>query len=318
MRNFFIFTLFGLLGLSLPTFSQQLGRADYSQLQAKEDSLKKFAFQIVNGTEATDRFHADSQFTRMLVRALKVNNSFFYPFDSLQTISRLYSPDTTFRIFTWQVSKDENTFRRHGAIQMRTADGSLKLFPLLDNTRFTDNWLDTITNNEAWVGAIYYSIVLKKAGNTKYYTLFGYDEHNIRSTRKIVDVLSFNAQGKPVFGAPIFSFAEDTAHRPAQNRFMLEYKKEGNARIQFDEELNMIIYDHLIPENNEPQKKYTYIPDGDYEGFKWKEGRWVHIEKVFTYKLRDGEAPVAAPLGEDKLNTKPDPKPTKSKTKPKT
>ena len=49
------------------------------------------------------------------------------------------------------------------------------------------------------------------------------------------------------------------------------------------------------------KKKYTFIPDGDYEGFKWQDGKWVHIDKVFTYKLRDGEAPVGMPLTEDKL-----------------
>lgn len=314
MRNSFLIIVLGLLGLSSPSFAQRIGKSDFGLLKEKEDSLKYFANQIVNGREATDRFHADSQFTRMLVRALKTQQSFYFPFDSLETISRLYAPDTSFRIFTWQVVRDENTYRRHGAIQMRTEDGSLKLFPLLDYTRFSQNWLDTITNNEAWVGAIYYNIVLRKTGNQKYYTLFGYDEHNIRSTRKIIDVLSFNSKGQPVFGAPIFSFAEDTLRKPAQNRFMLEYKKEGNARVQFDPELDMIIYDHLIPENNEPLKKYTYIPDGDYEGFKWKEGRWVHIEKVFNYKLKDGEAPVAVPLVEDKLNVKPEPKPVKPKT----
>ena len=157
-------------------------------MQQKEDSLKNFAVQILEGRDASDRFRADSQFTRMLVRALKIPYSFSYPFDSLETISRIYSPDTSFRIITWQVVKDENTFRRHGAIQMRTSDGSLKLFPLLDNTRFSENWMDTITNNEAWVGAIYYNVVLKKLGNKKYYTLFGYDEHNMRSTRKIIAV----------------------------------------------------------------------------------------------------------------------------------
>jgi hypothetical protein len=75
--------------------------------------------------------------------------------------------------------------------------------------------------------------------------------------------------------------------------------------MQYDEEMDMIIYDHLISESNEPKKKYTYIPDGDYEGFKWKNGQWVHIDKVFTFKLKDGEAPVINPQTEDKLGGKP-------------
>ena len=37
--------------------------------------------------------------------------------------------------------------------------------------------------------------------------------------------------------------------------------------------------------------KETYIPDGDFQGFKWENGQWVHVDKVFNYKLKDGEYP---------------------------
>ena len=66
--------------------------------------------------------------------------------------------------------------------------------------------------------------------------------------------------------------------------------------------MKMIIYDHLISENNQPDKKYTYIPDGDYEGFKWENGKWLHVDKVFTFKLQDGQAPVEKPLKEGKFD----------------
>ena len=79
-----------------------------------------FAFDIVNAPEAGQRFRADSFFIRMLVRSLKIPNSFYFPFDSLQTISKLYAPDSSFRIFTWQVKKDVYVFMQRGAIQMRT------------------------------------------------------------------------------------------------------------------------------------------------------------------------------------------------------
>ncbi len=58
----------------------------------------------------------------------------------------------------------------------------------------------------------------------------------------------------------------------------------------------MIVYDHLISENDEPNDKTTYIPDGDYEGFKWVNGKWQHVDKVFTFKLEDGQAPVPDPI----------------------
>ncbi len=282
----------------------QFERTTLSYLKKKEDSLAKLGKQIVEDEEVAVRFRADSQFTRILVRALRVPNSFHFPFDSLVTISRLYAPDSAFRIFTWQVSKDADVHRRHGAIQMKTPDGSLKLFPLIDRSIIIKNQEDTVTNHEWWVGAIYYKIIKRSFNNKNFYTLFGYDEHSIRSTKKRIEVLSFDTKGNPIFGGRFFTFERDTVKKPIQSRFSIEYKKNGNARIIYDDELDMIIYDHLISESNEPAKKYTYIPDGDYEGFKWVNGKWQHIEKVFNQKLEDGQAPVVKPITEKKIPVK--------------
>jgi hypothetical protein len=213
----------------------------------------------------------------------------------------MYSPDSSFRIFTWQVSRDEDIHRRHGAIQMNTKDGALKLFPLIDRTAAINNITDTVSNNEWWIGSIYYKILLNQYKNKSYYTLLGYDENNIRSTKKRIEVLQFNEKGTPVFGGLFFDFSADTIPKKIQSRYWIEYKKNGNARMVYDEEMQMILYDHLISETNEPSKKYTYVPDGDYEGFKWENGKWKHIEKVFTFKLSEGQAPVEMPKSENKL-----------------
>src|SRR5437868_10957487 len=80
----------------------QISAAERKELHKKEDSLKTLSIAIIQGRNAEGRFAADSQFTKMLVRALKVKNSFYYPFDSLTTISRLAPDDSSFKIFTWQ------------------------------------------------------------------------------------------------------------------------------------------------------------------------------------------------------------------------
>jgi hypothetical protein len=271
--------------------------AQRPDLRAYEDSLTASGAQIVNGPAASERFEADSQFTRTLVRALKVPHSFEYPFDSLQNVSHLYAPDSSFRIFTWEVMVTEDDYRRHGAIQMRTADGSLKLYALIDRSGVIDHPLDTVTSNASWIGNIYYRMVLKKYQGKKYYTLLGYDEHNLASTRKWIEILTFDADGKPVFGGPYFTFnAGDPVHPGPITRYMIEFKKDAGARLQYDPDLDLIIVDHLISESNEDDKKYTLVPDGDYEGFRWVNGRWVHINKVFSQKLLNGQAPVPQPL----------------------
>ncbi|HEX7457921.1 MAG TPA: hypothetical protein VF301_05770, partial [Ginsengibacter sp.] len=101
----------------------QISGSERNALQKKEDSLQTLSLQIIQGRTDAERFAADSQFTKMFVRALKIKNSFYYSFDSLLTISKLVPEDSSFKIFTWQMVVNDFVTRQHGAIQMRTDDG---------------------------------------------------------------------------------------------------------------------------------------------------------------------------------------------------
>ena len=317
-----LLVLFALI-ISCKSSHAQGSKTDLNFLQQKEDSLKSYAKKIIQGINSDDRFNADSIFTRMLVRALKDPRSFSYPFDSLETISRLYAPDSAFRIFTWQLVINDNVIRQHGAIQMRTHDGSLKLYPLIDKSDVTTRIADTIGNNYGWIGAIYYRIIQKKSANQNYYTLLGFDENNIRSSRKIIEVLNF-LNDEPTFGGRYFSYEEDSIFKTSQIRYVMEFKKEAGPRLTYDRDLDMIIVEHLVSESNEPKKKWTLVGDGDYEGFRWKNGKWVHVEKVFNYVTPEGQAPTPVPirnqsgnLMEDKLGNEPPAEAEKKPAKPK-
>ncbi len=301
-RNRTAFVLLILTFLSSLLSAQEITSRDLKELKKKEDSLKLFSDKMINAPEAPERFRADSNFVRGLVRSLKIKNSFYYPFDSLRTISHLYSPDSTFRIFTWQLKKDEYVYLQKGAIQMNTPSGELKLFPLFDFSMYTGKPVDSVRTKDNWIGAIYYRIIMKEHRGKKYYTLLGFDDYAVSSNKKWLEVLTFNQQGEPVFGAPVISFKEDTTKKPVQTRFSMEYKKEANTLLNYDPELDMIVFDHLISETEEPEKKNTYIPDGSYEGFKWKDGLWVHVDKVFDFQLQDGQFPVDDKLRDDQGN----------------
>ncbi|HNF03395.1 MAG TPA: hypothetical protein PLH62_13460, partial [Ferruginibacter sp.] len=292
-------------------------------MQQKEDSLKPIAVKIIQGISSDDRFTSDSLFTRMLVRALKTPNSFYYPFDSLETISRLYAPDSSFRIFTWQLVINPNVVRQHGAIQMRTQDGSLKLYGLIDKSDVTTNITDTVGNHKGWMGAIYYKIIQKRSANQNFYTLLGYDENTISTSRKFIEVLHF-LNDEPTFGGRYFSYEEDTVFKTSHSRYVMEYKKDAGPRLTYDKDLDLIIVEHLVSESGDPKKKWTLVGDGDYEGFKWKNGKWIHVEKVFNYVTPLGQEPLPNPirnqdgnLMEDKLGGPPPAEEKKETTKQK-
>lgn len=295
----FLTILTFLLSFYFATFAQRISKPDQKVLSQKEDSLKTHAYKLIQGINASDRFKADSNFTRIFVRALATKNSFYYPFDSLFTISKLYAPDSTFRIFTWQMVINENTIRQHGAIQLRTTDGSLKLFPLIDKSDVTENIADTVGNNFGWMGAVYYNIILTQHLNHPYYTLLGFDENNIRSNKKVIEVLDF-VNGKPMFGGRFFSIPSDGLVPKNPARYIMEYKKESSAKLNYDEDQGLIIAEHLVSESKEPQKKWTYITDGDFQGFKWVDGKWVFIDNVRNYKTHDPNVPLEKTIRDDK------------------
>lgn len=261
--------------------AQQISTADKLFLLKKEDSLKIVGLKIVQGRNASDRFFADSAFTRIFVRALRTKNSFNHPFDSIINISKLYAPDSSFKIFTWQLMINENTIRQHGAIQMKTADGTFKAFPLIDRSDITINQTDTIADNNGWQGAVYYKIIQKEYKGETFYTLLGFDENNIKSDKKIMDVLQF-IKGKPVFGNKLFVIENSNEYQKQMARYILEYKKEAAARLTFDDDLGAVVFDELTSESNTPNKKWTLVPDGEYNGFLWRNGKWVMITNLFA------------------------------------
>jgi hypothetical protein len=273
----FLFTI--IIGLQL--HAQRITPADYKFLHKKEDSLKLVGLKIIQGINPEDRFMADSAFTRIFVRALKTKNSFQFPFDSIINVSKLYAPDSSFRIFTWQLVINENTIRQHGAIQMKTTDGSFKPFVLIDKSDVTKNVYDTIGDNLGWMGAVYYKIILKKYDGRSFYTLLGFDENNIKSDKKVIDILEF-VDGKPVFGNKLFIMEKESNYPKNTARFMMEFKKEASPRLTYDEDMDVIVFDELVSETNTPQKKWTLISDGEHEGFKWRDGKWIHIRNLFA------------------------------------
>ena len=299
LKRFFKFSSFILVAIAFLVqagSAQKILPADRKRLKEKEDSLQNLAADIILDSLTANRMRSDSLFTRTLVRALQIKNSFFYPFDSVHGVSKLYAPDSTFRLFTWNISFDDYYSRQRGAIQMRTNDGSLKLFPLRDFSEFTDDAMDSVRTRINWIGAVYYDIAETNYNGKNYYTLIGFDNNSVMSNKKWLEVLTFDEKSEPVFGGSYFSFEKDSVKRNPQYRFSLEYKKEARAILKYDEDSKMIIVDHLISETDEPENKWSYVPDGDYEAFKWQNGKWLHIDKLYNYKLNDGDAPIPDPL----------------------
>ncbi|HCN84127.1 MAG TPA: hypothetical protein DIT07_10990, partial [Sphingobacteriaceae bacterium] len=174
------------------------------QLVQAEDSLKSLGFKFVNGQIEPERYNANYSFIKTLVSALKIPGSFNFPFDSLKIISIQPSGDGVFRIFSWHVLNDDGSYRYYGTIQMNRPDGKLQMFPLVDYTPSIKAAADTVTTNDKWYGAQYYKVIpVTKNVRTPYYILLGWKGNTAKTTKKVIEVLSFK-DGKAYFGMPVF------------------------------------------------------------------------------------------------------------------
>lgn len=247
------------------------------KLDAYQDSLRILSDETFAAKDNASRIEKNAQFVKKFVTALKINGSFNYGFDSLKRISILKSPDNSFRIITWFVPTDEGGYRYYGTIQTPHLNGALKLFPLNDDTNnLTD--ANAITSNKNWFGARYYEMVpVIVNGKQPYFILLGWKGNNQKTTKKVIEVLSFD-KNEPVFGKNIFEVAKN---QPTKNRVVFEYNKLNTMTLTVDPKVNMIVFDHLAPYDPKMVGNFEYYgADLSFDGYKLTWGKLTLVEDV--------------------------------------
>jgi hypothetical protein len=281
---------FGAQAQSKKEKEEKLSPEAIERLRLGEDTLALLAYAVVNDSIEAERFAVCRALIQTLVRTLKVENSFHYRFDRVKSVSILAPPDSSFRIFSWQLFVNDSTYRYYGAIQMNSRE--LKLFPLIDRSGEMDERpVYEAFPPEKWYGALYYNLRAFDTKEGTKYLLFGYDAYAFFEKRKVIEVLSFDAAGKPVFGAAVF---EKPEAKVPEMRLLFEYSAEASARANWDEQYQMVLFDHLIPWPSPFGRGITFVPDGSYDGLKFEKGKWKFVEKVFNDAQE--EAPRPEPL----------------------
>ncbi len=302
MLKHFLSFMLGLF-ISLTLFSQvslseSLTEENKGTIWQLEDTLAVLSYTFLSDSLPQNRFGAVRKFIPTLVQALKTENSFNYKFDRLPNISIQYPQDSSFRVFTWQLYVDVNEYRYYGAIQMNQKD--LKLFPLRDRSFELQGNIEQISlKPDQWYGAVYYNIKDINTSKGKHYLLFGFDRNELFRTRKLIDVLSFDSEGNAILGAPVIPGPKGEMKK----RLMLEYSAEASIRLNYDEALGIIIFDHLTTINGKYDEGPVNVGDGSYEGFEITPTGLKYIPKVFDFVSETPPRPFPI-LDEDKKKKK--------------
>ncbi len=294
-RKFFFILLVSLLTLGSSSYAQKntIGSDEAEQLGQLEDSLVVLADSMLRAAVPDERIEYCVQFTRKLRAAFETPGSFNYPFSKLSgKIHILYPDDKSFRIFNWLIVPSENIRRYFGAVQM--AGEEPRYYPLRDYTDHLEKDAETLTlNSNQWYGCEYYKIMTQTIRGQKAYLLFGFNSNGMTSNKKLLDIMSFDAQG-PLFGAPVFMMPDLRGQRLVQqNRVILEYKKDAQIYLNYDEAKKMILFSRLASEITDPNRKNTYIPTGQMDGLRWENNVYMFVrDAVPVLKLQDGQAPI--------------------------
>jgi hypothetical protein len=245
------------------------------QFEIYVDSLKALSFEMINNPSEPERYNASYNLVKTLVNALKTPNSFNLSFDSLKTISVLTSPDRRFRIFTWHVMNQDGSYRYYGTIQMNNPSGKLQMYPLVDHSHTYKKPQDTTMTNSNWYGSQYYKIIPVIHGvKVPYYVLLGWKGNNTKSTKKVIEVLSFR-DGRANFGMPVFDGNKEYL---GKNRIVFEYNRQVSLMLNYLPREGTIVFDHLAPPDPKMKDRMDlYGPDMSYDGYKLVNGRWKYL-----------------------------------------
>ncbi len=274
-----ILTTFFIIGSLLTLF----GQSSNNVFVAYEDTLAELGPEILNGRNDSVKFAANYKFISILTKALKTPNSFEYPFDKLITIAKLSPNDNTFRIFNWNLAKEDGTYQYFCILQaFNKRFDRYQIFNLNDQSVNIKNPENASLTAQDWYGAHYFRLIGIKKRRNKYYTLLGWDGNNRLSTKKIIDVLYFGAAGEPKFGKQVLE-----AEAGYRNRLIFEYNAQAVMSIKFYENARTIVFDHISPTDPSLKGIGAYQgPDGTYDALKFKRGKWEYLKNFDARNMK--------------------------------
>jgi hypothetical protein len=250
------------------------------------DSLKKT-------TTDSSKFIINQCIEDQLKNLLAVKSAFNYSFDSLKLIGRVYSPDRSFRIFSWNVAYSDITYHYFGIIQMNPGKDSIcNNYVLNDKSNSYKGQLeDARFAASSWYGALYYDIIQQKIGKQTIYVILGLHLNDLFTNRKIIESLYFADNGRPMFGTPVFQFKNKTL-----NRIVFDYSIYSKMGLIYDSNKKMIVFDHLSPSAPIHTGNFMYYgPDFSYDGLRFENNKWIFYSNIDARNVKETKPKKSLP-----------------------
>lgn len=246
------------------------------ELAESEAELVDLLDQLRSAKDDVEKSRINDGFKSKLEETIQLEGAFDYPFSQLKTMGSIKSPDNAFRLFNWNVERDDLTQVYYCYIlTFDSRQKKYKVIELKDNSIMLPPKPTEILEADNWYGALYYKIIPMKKGSRTLYTVLGWDGNNSLSTIKVIDVLNFSG-GTVRLGSPVFKMPKETL-----KRVFFEFAKKTTMYLSYEEQYDRIIFDHLSPETPALTGLYSmYVPDLSHDAFAFNDGKWYLVEDV--------------------------------------
>ncbi|MCB0477890.1 MAG: hypothetical protein KDC84_06990 [Crocinitomicaceae bacterium] len=261
-----------------------------------EKELEKKFKQLRKEKDDQEKEYFSGQISDLLRNNLDQYTALDYDFSKLSTVSTIKSPDGDFRLINWNIEMSDLSHKYFCFMVKKKNVNSVEVIEFSDRSMevFEEHTQKTFTNTN-WFGCLYYKIIPVKKGAKTIYTMLAYDGNNDRSNIKFVEGMMF--AGKRVkLGVPIIQTNEGLL-----KRYFLEHSEKTIISLNHDPKRNMIVMDHLVPENEKLEGMYEfYVPCFSYDGLRFDNGKWVLEEDVVAVN-KPQEKNLKVQVGENKF-----------------
>jgi hypothetical protein len=275
------------LKLSPDSLKAQVERNLISPALAQKEKELMVLFDKMLGKDSADntiitvndssRLAINTEIRRTLNAALKLKGSYFYRFDSLPNLGKIYSDDYNIRVYTWACEMQDSTYRFYGFIQDFDTE---TIYPLTQNKRAFLPPDNVPIKLNRWYGALYYKAINVGSKKNPKYILLGWTQPSAQVKAKIMEVLDIDDNGRAILGELIFKGYNGKAYRN-----VFAYCADLSFTLNYDAKGKRFIFDHLVQITEEKgtdqygnpiyETRPCKGPDMSYDSLKKKARRWV-------------------------------------------
>jgi len=277
---FLIVILFFAKGFNFDLHSQELKDIE---LVIIEDSLSNLFNTLTTTKSDSEKIEVNNQIINTLISAIELDNSFTYPFDSIKKLGKLTSEDKALKIYTWNVAFSDFTYKYFSILQIfNERENKYQTYFLLDKSDEIENPEKASLTVDNWYGALYYQIVLKKFKKKNTYILIGWKGFSNFSTKKVIEPIEITKNGIIKFNSTVFKINNEK-----KKRLIFEFSARASMICRYDEQYDMIIYDHLSPSNSKYAGQFQYYgPDMTQDALEFNKGSWIFTPNVDIRNLK--------------------------------